>query len=106
MNTEPITPPTTIDTSGAKEHPDIFGGRGSGKVVIDDNDYFCRFKIRLPEGFGRNGEDYLFVSTDNTVNRANSHTYQFAFQPTDKSSDDGMPSYENIKNYLKEYLKK
>lgn len=263
--TEPVTPPTTIDTSEAKEHMGIFGDIGWGKVIIDDNDYFCQIRrVKLPEDFGREGEDrsvmiydsdvhdykevpydelspqmirafswnlydnipvkryqslsegkseptaadlvngldrvfegtvtnisfafsydvelygsgemhaycsyvfytvyeikpsaiykgdisetikiyakgghptykvdeqkalatemgyygeipiyeesvallgedYLFVSTDDTTNYANSQMYQFAFQPTGKSSDDGVPSYENIMNYLKEYMKK
>lgn len=75
------------------------------KALATEMDYYGEIPI-YEESVALLGEDYLFVSTDNTLNRSNGHVYQFAFQPTGSSSDDGMPSYENVWNYLKEYLKK
>lgn len=75
------------------------------KALAAEMGYFGEIPI-CEESTAMLGEDYLFVSTDDAVNRSNTHLYQFAFQPTGKSSDDGVPSYENIMNYLKEYLKK
>lgn len=75
------------------------------KALATEMGYYGEIPI-YEESVALLGEDYLFVSTDNTLNRSNGHVYQFAFQPTGSSSDDGMPSYENVWNYLKEYLKK
>lgn len=75
------------------------------KALATEMGYYGEIPI-YEESVALLGEDYLFVSTDDTTNYANSQMYQFAFQPTGKSSDDGVPSYENIMNYLKEYLKK